>query len=143
MSKLLATEDRVIDGKTFTISLLPLAAGRKVYARIQGHIGGLYAIDVSDTGATPLMVAGFAGRLSEEDIQFLCSQFAASTAVDFGDGRVLPLKDDVQSELFMGAYELQFAWLEACIEVNFKGIIEKLKGAQRNSVAAAKESAKE
>ena len=144
MSKLLSPEDRIIDGKTFTISLLPLAIGRKVYARIQAHIGSLYSVDVSETGATHLMVAGFAGRLTEEDIQFLCTQFAPTTVVDFGDGRVLPLKDDAaQNELFMGAYEIQFDWLEACIEVNFRGVIEKLKGAQRNSVAAAKERAKE
>lgn len=139
MSNLLYTQERIIGGKKYTIRPLDVAMGRKVYARVQRYLQ-LFATEAQVTlGVSAMLMAGMSDNIgSDDDIDWLCMTFGPSTTVDFGDGRVLPLSNvGAQNELFMGSYEDQYEWLDACIEVNFKGIIEKLKGVLRKADVAA------
>lgn len=135
------TEDRIIGGRKYTIRVLPVVDGRKVYARVQKYMA-LYSTDIQkETGMGPLMSIGIHSGLEESEISFLVGVFAPVTTVELDAERTVMLggKDSAkhQDELWAAAYEDMFEWLDACIEINFRGVIEKMKGALQSRVAAA------
>jgi hypothetical protein len=135
------TEDRIIGGRKFTIRVLPVIEGRKVYARVQKYLA-LYSTDLQkETGMGPLMSVGLHSTLEESEVAFLVDAFAPVTQVELDAERTVMLggKDGIkhQNEIFTAAYEDMFEWLDACIEINFRGVIEKMKGVLQSRAAAA------
>jgi hypothetical protein len=143
MSKLLAQQTRTIDGVDFTISTLSLAESRKIFYKIQGLLQ-LHNLDVEAAGYDPCMLAALTSALKEEDLQACIDAFAPLTSVQ-EDELVFYLKDKVALDrTFAGRMDLMFEWISACIEVNFKGVIEKMRAAAKRdqeAKAAAREKA--
>lgn len=137
---LLTCEEREIDGKTYQIRCLNVIEGRKVYHRIQ-KLMAIVGDEDNLKGIDPIFAAIFAGAVDEADVDFLIAKFATVTTVDMGDGRVVSLKDQkVQDELFAGNLESLFAWLSACVNVNFAGVIAKTRSALSNFGDKAQDS---
>lgn len=105
----------------------------KLYSRVSALLAMAADEKVQEAGAGAVMFAVITKNLSDSDVEDMAKLFGPCTSVDFGDGRVLTLngRDAIaaQNELFSGAIEDYYAWLDACIEVNFKGALEKLRGA--------------
>jgi hypothetical protein len=134
---LLTTETRTISGKEYTIKVLPSGPARKALARVQKMIT-VSADAAGEMGLSLTLLAATVGQLPEEDLEFLIGVFAPTTHVNMGDSReAAPLGNPkIQDELWCGGLEDMYAWLDACIEVNFKGILEKLRGALKAVHAA-------
>ena len=133
---MLQTEERTIGGRVYTLRVLNVAQGRKVYSRIQRYLGAWTDAE-ANSGLGPLMSVAIMGGLGDDDIAFLAEVFGPTTTVDMGDGRTLTLKDPKHvDELFAGAFEAQVEWLEACVDFNFRGVIEKMKGVLQKLAAA-------
>ena len=130
---LIQSEVREISGRTYTIRVLPLASARKLYHRVQALLAMSADENVQNSGAGAVMFAVLTKNITDADIDDMVQLFGPCTTVDFMDGRVLSLggRDGVaaQDELFAGAIEDFYAWLDACVEVNFKGALAKLRGA--------------
>ena len=127
-----------ISGHTYTIRKLPLASARKVFARLQ-RVLALYADrDMAAEGLSPIVCANLAGALSEADLQFYATEFGPSTTVQWEDDRVLMLKDPKhQEEAFADNFADQLDWIDACVQLNFAGVLAKIDGAQNSKPASA------
>jgi len=126
---LLRTETYPIGGREYTVRVLPSAQARKAFGRVQKML----MVDEEGcvkTGLGVTMMAVMLGQVSDEDVEALVQLFAPNTSVDMGENRVVQLKDPkVQDELWAGGLEDMYAWLDACIDVNFAGVLEKTRGA--------------
>jgi hypothetical protein len=129
MSQFLTCESRTIGGKEYQIRVLSVGEGaRKIYHRLLSIVGDKENL----AGLDPVFTAIMAGALSEEDTDALVKTFAPTTTVDMGGDpqRTVSLKDPkVQDEIFSANLEEMFEWLSACVEVNFGGVIAKMRGA--------------
>lgn len=146
MSQLLRTEAVEIGNKTFQIRVLPFGESRKVEGVIKRAMG---AFDPELGDSAGLLLAGVAGQISDADMDRLVQVFGKATTVDFQDGnderpsRVLILSDDKNlGEVFCGQLEDMYTWLDACVQLNFKGLIAKMKGAIIAVAAKAEDKAK-
>ncbi len=139
---LLAIEEKVIGGRTFRIRALSYSEGKRALPLVQRYFHQIGDPALREIGL--LMLASMQGALKEEDVDKLVAIFGPTTTVDFGDGTEPSLKDvQNQNRVFAGAYEDVYAWLDACIEVNFGGLIEKTNAAvQKLAEAAATKKAK-
>lgn len=130
---LLSMQDVVIDGKAYQIRPLNVVEGRKVYAKLQRTLAILG--DEKLGALDPILVATLSGTLTESDLEFLVTAFAPTTTAvtgtdEKGEPLVQCLKDKgVQDALFAGNFEAMFEWLAACIQVNFAGLIAKMRSA--------------
>lgn len=130
---LLSFETRIIGGKEYQIRVLSVMEGRKVYNRIQKLLAVVGDASLKESGLDPILIAGMAGHLNDGDLEFLCDKFGPSCTVKVqrnGQEAELKVSDKaVTEELFAGNFEDMFAWIAACIEVNFAGLIVKMRSA--------------
>lgn len=123
-----------IGGLRYQIALLPVAKARAILPIVQQAIASLDESIVAKHGA--LLLAGLAGTLPADALERLVDTFAPLSLVHIPEegkpDRVCKLDaKGIQDEVFAGALELQLAWVEACIEANFKGLLEKTRGVAR------------
>jgi len=146
---LLKNETRKIGDYTYTIQVLPLAESRAVYAKVKKVLALKAEPPTKDLGSlsTALgatMCTHMVEQMSEADLDAVVKALSGTTRVDFGDGRELSLggRDGAltQSECFCGALELMFEWIDACLEVNFSGVLEKMRGASAKLAEGAAEA---
>ena len=132
-----------IGDKDFTITALSVADARQAYARAHRVLVLAAESVVASTGTGAVLFATFSGGLSEEDIDVLTKLFAPRTMVDFRDGSALPLTSkEAMDRAFSGALEHLFEWLDACLDVNFAGLMAKMSAAalKLEEAAAAKKT---
>lgn len=110
----------------FTVRVCNVADGRAAYARLQRLLAMMAEEELAKTDA--VLLAGLGGLLTEEDLTFYCNVFEKYTTVDMGDGRTLPLLKNMD-QVFSGEIENLLEWIKFCIEVNFSGVIVKMKAA--------------
>lgn len=134
MSAILRTEQVEINGRLFTMRLLNVTEGRKVFARLQSLLPFWSSEDI-EKGMGPILSGCLSGNVSEADLAALSDAFVPYTTVDIKDGPS-PLSKHL-NDVFSGSYEDMFTWLDACVKFNFAGIIEKIKGAMLSRAASA------
>jgi hypothetical protein len=144
MAFLKTKKDYPVGGMVFNIEALNVEDARKAYHIIQRYAPHLAGADLTkDMGL--MLLAGTANQLSPDDVQRLAVLFLPTTRVDFQDGegdrpsRVQALKL-CQEEVFCTAFERQLEWLDACIDLNFRSTLEKLRGAFQAEPAKAPEA---
>lgn len=128
-----------IDGAKYTVTPLGALVGMRMLARITRIVGGSLADVVSLKAAAAAIgtaLAGFAERLTEEDVVYLCDTFMESTQLEAEPGKVVPLKG-VFNTHFAGRYVELFEWLKFCAEVNFGPLAKALKAAKAQPSAPA------
>jgi hypothetical protein len=134
-----------INGRLFTVRRLPFSRASAVYERLKRVLQMVFADEeLSADGGSPLMVAGVAGGVSDEDLKFYVKEFGAVTTVDLGDGRAPLLSDPATQERVFGingSFEDVFTWLDFAVRLNFQGAIEKMRGALRKAEERAKAKA--
>lgn len=130
-------QERTIDGRMFEIRPLNVEKGRKVFARSQKLLM-LLAEEDKSLGIDPVAFSVMAGALSEEDLAFLCDQFAPTCTVHFSEDRVLGLSK-CMDEVFAGQIDVMFEWLVACLDVNFGGYLAKMRCAVKEIAARAQQ----
>jgi len=130
MSKSLTTHTQNIDGVEFKISVLSVGEARKIFFKIQGILQ--MHDEKSDTlGMDPSLLAAITSHLKEEDLEVCVAAFAPCTQV-IEDDLTFFLKDKLAMDrIFGGRIDLLFAWVSACIHVNFSGVIEKMRAAAK------------
>ncbi len=139
-NNLTQTHTVYIDGKEFTIGLLPLGEARKVYSRV-GKLFMLYGENLEqDTGGlSPLLFAGMAEQVSDADLEFLTQVFSAVTTVKV-DSKTLVFAGSTgaaaRDAVFAGQLDVMLEWLDACIRANFGGVISKMQGALQKKLDA-------
>lgn len=135
MSALLETKNFVIGGRNFAIRVLPFVKSREVYSKLQTIISvNEEALDT--TGLGLFMFSGLAGLIKDEDLKFYIETFGSTTMVELDEQRRVDLSDDAKRGLaFSGRFEDTFEWLDACVEVNYGGVIAKLRAARRDMQA--------
>ncbi len=93
---------KTIGASQYEVTLLPAKKGAKVLAKL------------------PKLQGIVSGGISDEDLDFLCDTFAATTQVLQASAKgVMPLKD-VFDLHFSGKYSEMLQWVAFCVEVNFK-----------------------
>ena len=128
MSKSLEKHTRLVDGVEFTISTLSLAEARKIFFKIQGVLQ-MHDEKADTLGMDPSLLAALTLNLKEEDLQACIDAFAPCTQVQ-EDDLIFFLKDKLAMDrVFGGRLDLMFAWVSACISVNFEGVIVKMRAA--------------
>lgn len=131
MSQFLQTEQRDINGRVFTVRVLTFAEARKVYSKIQRLLVGNEEV-IEDAGVGLFMFAGLAGAISDEDMKLFIETFGPTTSVALDATRTLDLGDEMKRNLVFGAhFEDMFEWLDFCVDVNFKVVMGKLRGARQ------------
>lgn len=135
-----------ISGNTYTVRRLPFVQSRKVYDRLKRVLQFAFTDDkLLADGASPFMLAGLAGGVSDEDLEFYCNAFGDVTTVDVpGEQAPLSLKAPAVRERLFGVggnFEDVFVWLDFAVQVNFAGAIAKMRGALQKAEARAKEEA--
>ncbi len=131
-----------IDGLVFQIRLLPFGDARIVYSKLQ-RLMSAFGEEAAEAGLGFFMFAGLAGAINDDDLKLYIDTFGKKTDVALGPNQSVILSDDNNRQLvFAGRFEMMFAWLDACIEYNFKGVMEKLSAAQRHMQAKSAAKAK-
>jgi hypothetical protein len=135
MSALLKTQSREIGGRNYQIRLLSFDESRQVYSKIQRLLSANEEV-LEETGLGFFMFAGLAGGVSDEDLKLYCSVFGEATTVEMGPNMTLSLKDaGSRTAVFSGQFEDVFEWLDACVAINFGGVIAKMRAARLHQKA--------
>jgi hypothetical protein len=148
MNLLLPTETLELGDKTLTIRCLNFDESLKVYGKLQRLIAGF--MDESAVGGLPVFqMAGMAGQLPSDDLEMYIKVFGETTTCRFADGRELLLKKIPKSkngeeinpmdEVFAGALDELFVWLDKCVQVNFGSLIAKTRAGLESVVPAKAE----
>lgn len=148
---LLRTETKTINGNEYSVRVLPLRDARLVYARIQRILSVFGEDAITESDMSPFMLAGMSGAITAEDLEFYTDKFGPLTNVTLEDGRVITLTvtkgpkgerlETNLEEVFAGQMDVMLEWLDFCVQVNFKSIIEKLAAAlkrRKSDLDAAK-----
>ena len=118
---MITPKTRLIGKNTYTVTPLSAIPGRRVFVRLAKVLGPAVAKGASvkgdDSQATIEAFAGLMGALSEDDIDFFCDTFAASTTVRLNGKE--PDLAGIFDLHFAGNYLEMFRWLAFCVEVNF------------------------
>jgi hypothetical protein len=137
---LLAVKPYVIGGRNYAISVLPFAKSREVYSKLQSIIS-VNEETLNEAGVGLFMLAGLAGHMPDEDLKFYITAFGPTTTVEIDAQRRFDLGDDIKRGIvFADRFEELFEWLDACVEVNFGGVIAKQRAAR--SAMQARRAAK-
>lgn len=130
-----------IGERKFTIRTLSYGKAKPLYMKLQAILVA-YADDKYERmglGVIPFAMNG--GALTEEDLDLLVETFGEVTTVSgrTPDGQPTTLKLDQRQRdaIFAGAFEDMFEWLEACVKLNFEGVIKKYEAAKSAIEAAA------
>ncbi len=108
------TKTKSIGQLDYTVTQLGATAGRKVLVRLAKVIGaGL---------GGPEPISGMLAAVNDDDMAFMCDQFAALTTVKIGDKS--PGLKDIFEEHFAGKHLEMIYWLAFCIEVNFGSFLD-------------------
>ncbi len=112
----LETKDKSIAGVTYRVTQLTATKGRAVFVRLAKLFAGMAgAKNMEDR------IAGILGKLSDDDLKFVCDVFASATQVHAPGDKGWPQLSDVFDLHFAGRYLEMFQWLAFCLEVNFSG----------------------
>lgn len=136
------TKSRVIGEVTFRVSSLGYLKEREVFARLSKMLGGALATlakggdAMTLEGAAPV-IAMLCESLSAQELKFFCDEFAQATTIEMSDGKTSNFNADAQQLVFTGHIERMFLWLGFCLEVNFGGFFDVLKGALAKAPAQA------
>ncbi len=125
-----------LNGRQLTLRKLNFRQALPIYCKFQPIMAAFFdQAAAAPGGLAVFQIVGSMGRLSYEDLDYYIQQFGPSTTVDFGDGRVLPLKlvpatktapaVDPVSELFDDDMPGMFKWLDECVRFNFGATIAK------------------
>lgn len=118
----LKTETKTIGQHSYTVTQLDAVRGRKLATRIARVFGP--ALDGISKDAAAAIGAALKG-LSEEDVDYVCDTFAASSTVTGGQyGARAPSLESVFSVHFAGNYGEMLAWLAFCFQINFASFLE-------------------
>ncbi len=130
MSALLKTQSREIGGRNFQIRLLSFDESRQVYSKLQRLLSANEET-LEEAGLGLFMFAGLAGGVSDDDLKLYCQVFGEATTVEMGPTMQLSLKDSAhRTAVFSGQFEDVFEWLDACVDINFGGVIAKMRAAR-------------
>lgn len=127
------TKEKVIDGRTYKVTLLGAKAGRAMLVRLTKLLGPAVASFVEGTlhakgGATESLTSGFAeavreltNRLSEAEFAAICDELSKQTAVVIDDEREHrePQLNNIFDDHFSGRYGAMLQWLAFSLEANF------------------------
>jgi len=132
---LLAQHKKTVDGLDFTITTLSLGEARKIFFKLQG-VFQVHSVNDGTSGLDPSMLSALTSNLREEDLEACITAFAPCTQVQEGD-LIFFLKDKVALErIFAGKIDLMFAWVTACIEVNFESVLVKMRAVAKKDQEA-------
>jgi len=137
---MLKSEEIDLIGRKFTIRTLKYGKAREVYSKLQNILLAYVDDEAASFGA--VMGAMMGGAISDADFDFIVERFGEeTTVVSYVDGKehVIPrLNKEAREDVFAGEFQAVFDWLEACIQLNFAGVVKKLE-AVKPAVAEAKE----
>lgn len=118
-------------GKTFRVTQLGALQGRKVFLRLIKILGPVLSAAQGAENpeqATSALLGTIGDHVSEDDFEFLCDVFAASTEV-LGDtpGKAVDLKD-VFDVVFIGNYKAMLEWLAFAVKLNYESFFTDSAG---------------
>jgi hypothetical protein len=131
------TKEKEINGCTYSTLTLGAVQGKRVLVRLTKMAGPALA-SISDAQKDP---SGALGKvletLSEEDIDFLCTTFAARSSVTLPDGKQ-PQLDKVFDSHFAGDYMSLVEWLAFCVMANYADFFSGVMSRMAEAAAKAK-----
>ncbi len=134
----LESQQKVIGGRVFTVGVLSFAQSRKVFGRIQRILVANDEV-IQQTGLGLFLFASMAGALTDDDLNACIETFGEVTSVALDDNRVLKLNIETnRNAAFMGRHEDMYEWLDFAVDVSFKALMAKMKGAPERLAASAK-----
>jgi hypothetical protein len=127
---LLKVTTKAIGGLTFKVRPLPVIHGREAMVRLTRTFGPALGelVEGGVRNGAARAIGSLADRLDSKDLAWLCERFGECSSCAFPDGREMPIAGN-HDEVFAAAYDTMFEWLEFCLEVNFRGFLEKLQRA--------------
>jgi len=135
--------DREIGGVKFRIRPLPFKPARKVFVRLANVAGPALAhlaagtAQVGDLGLAKAVSAAL-GAVSDVDLEWLADQYQ-ECQYSLDGGRSWPFLDAERRDALFSdpaRFPLFFAWLGACLEVQFVGFSGVLGSAKRAAAPA-------
>lgn len=122
-------ETKQIGGATYHVETYNVVTGREALVRLQRMFGPAMGELIEGRGKTGIARAlgDLSGRFAVADLEWFVAKTAEKTAVEHADGRLVPMRPDVQEDLFAGNYLTMFEWLEFALEVNFKDFLGLLR----------------
>lgn len=118
----LKTETKHIGQHSYTVTQLDAVRGRKMATRIARILGPALDGISKDAGAA---LGTALKNLSDEDVDYVCETFAASSTVSGGEyGSKQPSLESVFAVHFAGKYGEMLQWLAFCFKVNFESFLE-------------------
>jgi hypothetical protein len=133
---MISGEKTTINGTTYKVTMLPYKLGHRLLLRLYKVLGPVLAKSISNspsvTGGLANLDVGSLGpafgaaletlaeKLTEEDFDFMVDTLAEYTEIHKEDGKVLPLKADMEVR-FAGNYAELFKWLGFALKVNYGG----------------------
>ena len=132
---LLDTHTLEINGRHFTVRVLPFREARSVFARLSRLLSMWGDDELKGSGVGPFVWASIGSAVTEDDLAYYCKAFGKETTVDLGDGRVVTLTVDAKGEsaamdnVFAGNLDEMFEWLDFCVRATDGKLIEKMNGA--------------
>jgi hypothetical protein len=133
----IAPESRTIQGIPFRIVPLGFRQARKVFVRV-AQVAGPALAHLAAAAPSLASLAADAGlaravssalaAVSDEDLEWLAEIMGEQTTYSIEPGKWPALSADNRDRLFAGpkGLPLFFAWLGACLEVNFSGFFDAL-----------------
>jgi hypothetical protein len=123
-------EQREIDGVVYRVTPLPAGKGLKVMQRIAKVLGpvltsGATAGAGSVEDAVVRELGAVAGRLSDDDLEFVSRALAESTTFANGHGAQVQLGQCFDLH-FAGEYERLLPWMAFALGVNFAPFFKRL-----------------
>lgn len=147
------THTKTVDGVQFRIQQLGFRSGRKALVRLSKRIGPTLARlmdaapsmdalrdSVAPGGDLVGAVESFVDALDDDDLEWFADTFGASCEVSEDGERWRTMNKQVREDLFAGRLLLFFAWLRACVEVNFSDFFSLLRGSESDPRPVAGES---
>ncbi len=125
---MIETQERVIKGITYQITMFGSKEGSRVLARLMSHIGEpIGAVgDAKGDNAIASAVGKFVTGFTPDEVTFFCNAFAAKTVVVLESGVHEKLSQSFDLH-FAGEYDAMLEWLIACIEVNYASFFVVLR----------------
>jgi hypothetical protein len=143
----LETKTALIGNTRYHVTQLPSSQARKLLVRLVKMAGPILASLLEDKdlvgGTAPMvervsaldsktlaaMLRDFADRVSESDLEYLCSTLGGCTQVEGSDGKLGPLDLETQELHFRGGRLSElFRWLGFGLEVQYSDFFDGLKG---------------
>lgn len=122
----LEIKETEIAGTRYEVTQLGVKAGQRVIRRLAKVVLPLMVM-AQEGGKGLSDIGGLLDHLSDEDVDYLCDTFAATTKMRAAAGGELTPLTKVYEVHFAGKYIELFQWLRFCVEVNFGSFLDVLK----------------